>query len=100
MLDKFKDIEEIIDKLDNITLDDWKKKKSETQEQFEKRIQEIEDDVEEQLIDVISDSLLNEQEINEEEAEKEAREKINKEYEIYKDAFKLDDSGKLILKDK
>ena len=93
------EIEEIINKLDNVTPEEWNKREDETEEEFEERIQEIEEDIEDELIDAISDNLLNEQEINEEEAVKEAREKIDKEYKLYEDAFEKDDNGKLALKD-
>lgn len=99
MIDEIKEIEEIINKLDNITPEEWNKREDETEEEFEERIQEIEEEIEDELIDVISDSLLNKQEINEEEAVREAREKIDKEYELYEDAFDKDDNGKLVLKD-
>ena len=99
MMDEIKEIEEIINKLDNVTPEEWNKREDETVEEFEERIQEIEEDIEDELIDAISDSLLNEQEINEEEAVKEAREKIDKEYKLYEDAFEKDDNGKLALKD-
>ena len=99
MMDEIKEIEEIINKLDNVTPEEWNKREDETEEEFEERIQEIEEDIEDELIDAISDSLLNEQEINEEEAVKEAREKIDKEYKLYEDAFEKDDNGKLVLKD-
>ena len=98
MLEEFKEIEEIIKQIDDINLEDWNKRENETQAEFEERIQEIEDEIEDELIDAISDSLLNEQKINEEEAVKEAKEKIQKEYEIYQEAFDKDNDGKLLLK--
>ena len=98
MLEEFKEIEEIINQIDDINLEEWNKKENETQEELEERIQGIEEEIEEELIDAISDSLLDEHEINEEEAIKEAREKIQKEYEIYQEAFDIDNNGKLILK--
>lgn len=100
MLDELKEIEEIINRLDSINSEDWNRREDETEEEFEERIQNIEEEIEEELIDVISDSLLNEQELNEEEAVKEAREKIEKEYEIYQDAFERDSNGNLTLKNR
>ena len=98
MLEELKEIEEIISKLDAIPLEEWSKKDNETEEEFEKSLETIEEDIEEDLIDAISDSLLNQQSIDEAEAIKEAREKIEKEYEIYQEAFEKDGNGKITLK--
>lgn len=100
MYDEFKEIEEIINIIDNIDLEEWNKKEGETQEEFESRIQELEEVLEEELIDAISDSLLDEQEIDEEEAVREVKEKIQKEFEIYQEAFDIDTNGKILLKNK
>ena len=81
-MNELEEIEEIINKLDELSLDVWTKKDNETEEEFEKRIENLEEELEEELIDVISDSIVNEQKINEDEAIKEAKEKIEKEYEI------------------
>ncbi len=97
-MNELEEIEEIINKLDELSLDVWTKKDNETEEEFEKRIENLEEELEEELIDVISDSIVNEQKINEDEAIKEAKEKIEKEYEIYKDAFEQDGNGKIKLK--
>ena len=100
MLDELKEIEEIISRLDAIPLEEWSKKNNETEEEFEKSLETIEEDIEEDLIDAISDSLLDQQSIDEAEAIKEAREKIEKEYEIYQEAFEKDSNGKITLKSK
>ena len=97
---EFKEIEEIINRIDNIDLEEWNKKEGETQEEFESRIQELEEELEEELIDAISDSLLDEQEINEEETVREVKEKIQKEFEIYQEAFDIDANGKIVLKNR
>ena len=98
MLDELKEIEEIISKLDGISQEDWSKKDNETEEEYEERIQNLEEDIEEELIDAISDSLLNQQSIDEAKAIEEAEEKINKDYELFSDAFEKNSDGKLKLK--
>ena len=98
MLDELKEIEEIISKLDGISQEDWSKKDNETEEEYEERIQNLEEDIEEELIDAISDSLLNQQSIDEAKAIEEAEEKINKDYELFSDAFEKNSEGKLKLK--
>ena len=98
MLDELKEIEEIIGKLDGISQEDWSKKGNETEEEYEERMQNLEEDIEEELIDAISDSLLNQQSIDEAKAIEEAEEKINKDYELFSDAFEKNSDGKLKLK--
>ena len=74
------------------------KKEDETEEEFDNRLEAIEEELEEELLDYISDSLLAEQEINEEEAIKEAQEKIKADYELFSDAFIKSDNGIITLK--
>lgn len=71
--DEINQINSIINKLDVIRDDEWQKKEDETEEEFDNRLEAIEEELEEELLDYISDSLLAEQEINEEEAIKEAQ---------------------------
>lgn len=96
--DEINQINSIINKLDVIRDDEWQKKEDETEEEFDNRLEAIEEELEEELLDYISDSLLAEQEINEEEAIKEAQEKIKKDYELFEDAFIKNDDGTVTLK--
>ena len=96
--DEIKQINEIINKLDIIQDDDWQQKEGETEEGYNARIDSMEEELEEELLDYISDSLLVEQEINEEEAIKEALDKIKSDYELFSDAFVENESGKISLK--
>lgn len=96
--DEIKQINEIINKLDIIQDDDWQQKEGETEEGYNARIESMEEELEEELLDYISDSLLVEQEINEEEAIKEALDKIKSDYELFSDAFVENESGKISLK--
>ena len=96
--DEIKQINSIINKLDVIRDDEWQKKEDETEEEFDNRLEAIEEELEEELLDYISDSLLAEQEINEEDAVKEAQEKIKKDYELFEDAFIKNDDGTVTLK--
>lgn len=96
--DEINQINSIINKLDVIRDDDWQKKEDETEEEFNNRLEVIEEELEEELLDYISDSLLAEQEINEEEAIKEAQEKIRADYELFSDAFIKSDNGIITLK--
>ena len=73
--DEIKQISEIIDKIGNVREEEWQQLEGETEEEYNARILEIEDEIEEELLDYISDSILAEQEIDEEEAVKEAQEK-------------------------
>lgn len=63
--DEINQINSIINKLDVIRDDEWQKKEDETEEEFNNRLEVIEEELEEELLDYISDSLLAEQEINE-----------------------------------
>lgn len=96
--DEINQINSIINKLDVIRDDEWQKKEDETEEEFDNRLEAIEEELEEKLLDYISDSLLAEQEINEEEAIKEAQEKIKADYELFSDAFIKSDNGIITLK--
>ena len=96
--DEINQINSIINKLDVIRDDEWQKKEDETEEEFDNRLEAIEEELEEELLDYISDSLLAEQEINEEDAVKEAQEKIKKDYELFEDAFIKNDDGTVTLK--
>lgn len=96
--DEINQINSIINKLDVIRDDEWQKKEDETEEEFDNRLEAIEEELEEELLDYISDSLLAEQEINEEEAIKEAQEKIKADYELFSDAFIKSDNGIITLK--
>ena len=96
--DEINQINSIINKLDVIRDDEWQKKEDETEEEFDNRLETIEEELEEELLDYISDSLLAEQEINEEEAIKEAQEKIKADYELFSDAFIKSDNGIITLK--
>lgn len=96
--DEINQINSIINKLDVIRDDEWQKKEDETEEEFDNRLEAIEEELEEELLDYISDSLLAEQEINEEEAIKEAQEKIKADYELFSDAFIKNDDGTVTLK--
>ena len=96
--DEINQINSIINKLDVIRDDEWQKKEDETEEEFNNRLEVIEEELEEELLDYISDSLLAEQEINEEEAIKEAQEKIRADYELFSDAFIKSDNGIITLK--
>lgn len=96
--DEINQINSIINKLDVIRDDEWQKKEDETEEEFNNRLEVIEEELEEELLDYISDSLLAEQEINEEEAIKEAQEKIRTDYELFSDAFIKSDNGIITLK--
>ena len=96
--DEINQINSIINKLDVIRDDEWQKKEDETEEEFNNRLEVIEEELEEELLDYISDSLLAEQEINEEEAIKEAQEKIKADYELFSDAFIKSDNGIITLK--
>lgn len=91
--DEINQINSIINKLDVIRDDEWQK-----EEEFDNRLEAIEEELEEELLDYISDSLLAEQEINEEDAVKEAQEKIKKDYELFEDAFIKNDDGTVTLK--
>ena len=95
--DEINQINSIINKLDVIRDDEWQKKEDETEEEFDNRLEAIEEELEEELLDYISDSLLAEQEINEEEV-KEAQEKIKADYELFSDAFIKSDNGIITLK--
>ena len=77
--DEINQINSIINKLDVIRDDEWQKKDDETEEEFNNRLEVIEEELEEELLDYISDSLLDEQKLNEEDAVKEAQEKIKNE---------------------
>ena len=77
--DEINQINSIINKLDVIRDDEWQKKEDETEEEFNNRLEVIEEELEEELLDYISDSLLDEQKLNEEDAVKEAQEKIKNE---------------------
>lgn len=96
--DEIKQINEIINKLDIIQEDEWQQQEGETLEEYNDRIENIEEDIEEELLDYISDSLLIEQEINEEEAIKEAQEKIKNDYKLFSDAFVKNEDGIISLK--
>lgn len=96
--DEINQINSIINKLDVIRDDEWQKKEDETEEEFDNRLEVIEEELEEELLDYISDSLLAEQEINEEEAIKEAQEKTKADYELFSDAFIKSDNGIITLK--
>lgn len=96
--DEINQINSIINKLDVIRDDEWQKKEDETEEEFDNRLEVIEEELEEELLDYISDSLLAEQEINEEEAIKEAQEKIKADYELFSDAFIKSDNEIITLK--
>jgi len=98
MEDEIKQINEIINKLDIIQDDEWLQKEGETEEEYNNRIESIEEELEEELLDYISDSLLAEQKINEEEAIKEAQEKIKSDYELFWDAFTKNEDGTITLK--
>ena len=98
--DEIKQMNEIINKIDIIKDEDWQQKEGETEEEYNRRIEEVENDMEEELLDYISDSLLSEQDIDEKEAIKEAEEKINKDYELFSDAFEKTTEGKIQLKSK
>ena len=99
--DEIKQMNEIINKIDIIKDEDWQQKEGETEEEYNRRIEEVENDMEEELLDYISDSLLScEQDIDEKEAIKEAEEKINKDYELFSDAFEKTSEGKIQLKSK
>lgn len=100
MEDEIKQINEIINKLDIIQDEDWQQKEGETEEEYNDRIESIEEELEEELLDYISDSLLAEQEINEEEAVKEAQEKIKSDYELFSDAFVENEDGTITIKSK
>lgn len=91
-------ITEIINKLDVIQDDEWQRKEGETEEEFEIRLETIEEELEEELLDYISDSLLAEEKINEEEVIKEAREKINADYDLFGNAFIKDANGTIKIK--
>lgn len=62
--DEINQINSIINKLDVIRDDEWQKKDDETEEEFDNRLEAIEEELEEELLDYISDSLLTEQKIN------------------------------------
>lgn len=96
--DEINQINKIISKLDVIQDNEWQRKEGETEEEYNNRIEDIEEDLEEELLDYISDSLLVEQEINEEEAIKETQEKIKSDYELFSDAFIKDKNGTITLK--
>ncbi len=96
--DEIKQINEIINKLDIISDDEWQRKEEEAEEEYNERIGIIEEEIEEALLDYISDSLLVEQEINEEEAIKEAQEKIQNDYEIFSEAFIENSDSTITLK--
>ena len=96
--DEINQINEIIKNLDIIQDDEWQQQEGETLEEYNDRMESIEEDLEEELLDFISDSLLAEQEINEEEAIKEAQEKIKKDYELFSDAFIKAEDGTITLK--
>ena len=96
--DEINQINEIINKLDIIQDDEWQQKEGETLEEYNDRMESIEEDLEEELLDYISDSLLAEQEINEEEAIKEAQEKIENDYGLFSDAFIKSENGTITLK--
>ena len=96
--DEIKQINEIINKLDLIKEDEWKQKEGEKEEEYNERIERIEENLEEELLDYISDSLLAEQEINEDEAIKEAQEKIENDYELFRNAFTKNNDGTITLK--
>ena len=98
--DEIKQMNEIINKIDIIKDEDWQQKEGETEQEYNRRIEEVENDMEEELLDYISDSLLSEQDIDEKEAIKEAEEKINKDYELFSDAFEKTTEGKIQLKSK
>ena len=86
--DEIKQISEIIDKIGNVREEEWQQLEGETEEEYNARILEIEDEIEEELLDYISDSVLAEQEIEEEEeAVKEAQEKIEADYQLFSEAF-------------
>ena len=61
--DEIKQISEIIDKIGNVREEEWQQLEGETEEEYNARILEIEDEIEEELLDYISDSILAEQEI-------------------------------------
>lgn len=88
--DEIKQISEIIDKIGNVREKEWQQLEGETEEEYNARILEIEDEIEEELLDYISDSILAEQEIDEEEAVKEAQEKIEADYQLFREAFEED----------
>ena len=96
--DEIKQINEIINKIDIIQEDEWQQQEGETLEEYNDRIESIEEELEEELLDYISDSLLIEQEINEEEAIKEAQEKIKNDYKLFSDAFIENEDGTISLK--
>ena len=96
--DEINQINDIINKLDFIQDDEWQQQEGESLEEYNDRMESIEEDLEEELLDYISDSLLAEQEINEEEAIKEAQEKIKKDYELFSDAFIKAEDGTITLK--
>ena len=96
--DEINQINEVIKKIDIIQDDEWQQQEGETLEDYNDRIESIEEDIEEELLDYISDSLLAEQEINEQEAIKEAQEKIENDYELFNDAFIKSEKGTITLK--
>ena len=96
--DEINQINEIINKLDIIQDDEWQQQEGETLEEYNDRMESIEEDLEEELLDYISDSLLVEQEINEEEAIREAQEKIKNDYELFNEAFIKAENGTITLK--
>ena len=56
--DEIKQMNEIINKIDIIKDEDWQQKEGETEQEYNRRIEEVENDMEEELLDYISDSLL------------------------------------------
>ena len=96
--DEINQINEIIKKLDIIQDDEWQQQEGETLEEYNDRMENIEEDLEEELLDYIAESLLTEQEIIEEEAIKEAQEKIKNDYELFSDAFIKAENGTIALK--
>lgn len=100
MEDDIKQINEIINKLDIIQDDEWQQKEGETEKEYNDRIESIEEKLEEEIVDYISDSLLNEQKIDEEKVIKEAQEKIKSDNEIFSDAFIENNDGTVTLKGK
>ena len=52
--DEINQINSIINKLDVIRDDEWQKKEDETEEEFDNRLEAIEEELEEELLDYIS----------------------------------------------
>ncbi len=95
---ELKQINEIIDKIDTIPDDEWLKKEEETEEDYNKRIGLIEEKIENELFEYISNSLLVGQDINEDEVLKEVQEKIKNDFELFSEVFTINEDGTVTLK--